>query len=222
MASRPVVVDRVATARGELVLRRVGEHFEVISNGTLLMDTRDGRSERLLVDAALRRHPRPERVLVGGLGVGFSLERALADDRVQHVTVVELEQAVVDWHATQLRPISDGALDDARVMLDVADVHAHLGDHLATYDVVCLDVDNGPDWTVTASNTRLYDDAGTRLVVGALRLGGVVSVWSAQPVPAYERVLHRHLDDVSALEVPVERGPPDVVYVGCRPPSLVP
>lgn len=211
------VVARVGTPRGELVLRKVADDYEIISNGTFLMDTRDGRSERLLADAALQRHGNPRDVLIGGLGVGFSLVAALGDERVQRLTVVEIEPALVEWHATHLRAFSRGLLDDPRVTVVVADLATHLARAPAAYDVVCLDVDNGPDWTVTPDNAALYDDAGTRHVVAAARPGGVVSVWSASAVPDYERRLREVLDDVTVLEVPVARGEPDVVYVGRRP-----
>jgi len=90
------VVERVTTPRGELVLRQDGEHFEVISNGVFLMDTRDGRSERLLVTAALAAHPEPRSLLIGGLGVGFSLAAAVADSRLREITVVEIEPVLID------------------------------------------------------------------------------------------------------------------------------
>jgi spermidine synthase len=211
-----VVVDRVVTPRGELVLRAVGEHFEVISNGVFLVDTRDGRSERLLVSAALQAQPRPREVLIGGLGVGFSAVAALADARVERVTVVEIEQTIVDWHATHLASFSAGLRLDGRVQLVVSDLIDHLAVTRDTYDVVSIDVDNGPSWTVTATNSALYDDAGTQLAIDALRTGGVLSVWSAHASPAYERRLRSHLDDVRSLAVPVARGEPDVVYVGRR------
>jgi spermidine synthase len=216
MSDVATVVARVTTERGELVLRRVGDDFEVISNGTFLMDTRDGRSERLLVEAALQRHTAPSRVLIGGLGVGFSADAALADSRVEHVTVVEIEQSLVDWHDTHLAAFSAGLLHDSRMSIEVADISTHLAAHASTYDVVCLDIDNGPEWTVTETNRALYGDPGTRLVVGALRPGGVVSVWSASPSPIYEHRLREHLDHVVALEVPRPRGAPDIVYVGRR------
>jgi spermidine synthase len=216
MSEAPTVVARVTTERGELVLRRLGRDFELISNGTFLMDTRDGRSERLLVEAALHRHLQPRDVLIGGLGVGFSVVAALADSRVVHVTVVEIEQALLDWHDTHLAPFTGGLLHDARVEVVVADVSTHLARHTSSYDVVCLDVDNGPDWTVTDANAALYADAGTRLVVGSLRRPGVLSVWSANAAPSYERRLRTQLDDLTVLEVPRARGVPDVVYVGTR------
>jgi spermidine synthase len=218
MSDSPIVVARVTTERGELVLREIGNDFQVISNGTFLMDTRSGRSEQLLVDAALQRHPAPRDVLIGGLGVGFSLVAAVADHRVTQVTVVEVEQALVDWHDTHLASFSGGLLHDARVAVVVADISTHLAARASSYDVVCLDVDNGPDWTVTEANAALYDDAGTRLLVGSLRPHGVLSVWSANLSARYEKRLRTHLDDLTVLTVPTDRGAPDVVYVGTRRP----
>jgi spermidine synthase len=216
MFDAPRVVARATTERGELVLRQVGNDLEVISNGTFLMDTRGGRSERLLVEAALQRHRGPRDVLIGGLGVGFSVLAAAADSRVERITVVEVEQALVDWHDTHLAAFTRGLLHEPRVTTVVADISPHLAAHPSSYDVVCLDVDNGPDWTVTDINKALYDDAGTGLVVGSLRPRGVLSVWSAHASPAYEQRLRSHLDDVAVLAVPVSRGEPDTVYVGRR------
>ena len=218
MSASPIVLARVMTGRGELVLRQVGDDLQVISNGTFLMDTRGGHSERLLVDAALQRHAEPRDVLIGGLGVGFSVLTALADSRVKHVTVVEIEQVLVDWHDTYLVAVSGGLLHEPRVEIVVADIATHLAACASSYDVVCLDVDNGPDWTVTDANAALYEDAGSRLLVAALRPQGVLSVWSANSSPQYEQRLRAHLDELTVLEVARDRGEPDVIYVGRRPP----
>src|SRR3954454_25360313 len=107
---RPRGVDRADTPRGELVLRGDGDHLEVISNGVFLMDTRDGASERLLVRAALDRHSAPRTVLIGGLGVGFSLVAALAAQRVERVVVLEREAALLSWHESGLSPDPGEAL----------------------------------------------------------------------------------------------------------------
>jgi spermidine synthase len=214
----PVVVDRLSTPRGELVLRSAGADFEVISNGTFLMDTRDGRSERLLVSAAVAAHPRPERVLVGGLGVGFSLLEAVALPDLRRIVVVEIEQCIVDWHDTHLHHLTGDALADPRVEVRVEDVRTHLAAQPRAYDVVCLDVDNGPDWTVTDDNAGLYGADGLAVTSAALAPGGVLAVWSASASPAYEALLRARLDDVQVHEVEVlsGRGAPDVVYVGTR------
>ena len=216
MTDAPEVLERVSTARGELVLRRREGDLEVISNGVFLMDTRGGRSERALVREALTEHPGARRLLVGGLGVGFSLLEAVGHRELTAVVVVEIEQVLLDWHATHLRDRTGSALADPRVGVVVDDVRDHLAAHPGEYDVVCLDIDNGPDWTVTEANAGLYDAAGLSVCLRALSPGGVLAVWSARPVTAYESLLRANLDDVRAVEIPsyVERGVPDVVYLG--------
>ena len=207
-----VTVERLSTPRGELVLRRDGEHHEVISNGVFLMDTRDGRSERELVRAALRSAPAGARVLIGGLGVGFSLAEALRSPGVAAVTVVEVEPAVVRWSRTHL-----GAdLDDPRVTVVVADLARWLPAGDDRYDAVCLDVDNGPEWTVTAGNAALYREAGLDAVDRRLAAGGTLAVWSASAAPAFEARLRRRYSSVEVVEIPVARGEPDAVYVARR------
>lgn len=218
-----VVVDRVTTENGELVLRCDGPHFEIISNGTFLMDTRDGQSERLLVDAAVDAAGGTGlRVLVGGLGVGFSLGAAVARPEVARIVVVERELPVITWQSGPLAPFSGHALHDPRVEVRhtdlVAWVHA-AGDELPgtteQFDVLCLDIDNGPDWTVTASNDSLYGGAGLRALRRRLRPGGVLAVWSAAAAPAFEERLAGVFGEVRVEEVPVRvpRGVPDVVYL---------
>ena len=103
----PQVLERAVTRRGELVLRREGAEFEIISNGVFLMDTRGGRSERLMVTAALARCPAatPE-ILICGLGVGFSLAEAVSQARVARVDVVEISAQIIGWHGTHLRHLA--------------------------------------------------------------------------------------------------------------------
>ncbi|MCP2343075.1 spermidine synthase [Actinomadura rupiterrae] len=228
------VVERAAGVGGELVLRRAGEHHEIISNGVFLMDTRNGESERLLVTAAVAAVDGGEdrgedgggdgrgggvSVLVGGLGVGFSLAEAVRLPRVGAVTVVEREPAVVAWHDgpdAPLRPFSQGAVDDPRVRIVTADLVDHLASDASRYDVLCLDVDNGPDWTVTPGNARLYGPDGLDLLAARLSDRGVLAVWSAGAAPAFEDLLRSRFERVEVLPVPVPRGEPDVVYLAHR------
>jgi spermidine synthase len=207
------VHDRRNGPHGELVLRGDGEHFEIISNGVFLMDTRAGASERLLVRAALDRLARPADVLIGGLGVGFSLAEALRSPHARRVTVVEREAAVIAWHAGPLCPYSEGALDDPRVRVAHADLLAWLRAPGEPYDAMCLDIDNGPEWTVSEGNAALYGPEGLDLLAGRLRPGGVLAVWSAAAVPAFEALLRERFTGVSARPVEVARGEPDVVYL---------
>ncbi|WP_228980581.1 spermidine synthase [Streptomyces sp. DH12] len=243
----PVTLDRREGPYGEVVLRRRDDHFEIIANGTFLMDTSDGRSERLLVDAALRalggtpaadgaaggtpdggRDPgstggtgdRPS-VLIGGLGVGFSLAHAAADPAWGRIAVVEREQAIVDWHREgPLRALSAAALADPRTVLLHTDLVAYVRDPEVTdaYDALCLDIDNGPDWTVTEGNDGLYSPSGLAACARRLRPGGVLAVWSARPSADFETSLRNAgFSGVRTEEVAVARGVPDVVHLGVRP-----
>ncbi|MCX5416580.1 spermidine synthase [Streptomyces sp. NBC_00059] len=218
---RPVVLDRREGPFGEVVLRERGEDFEIIANGCFLMDTSDGRSERLLVDAALAALPagRPgPAVLIGGLGVGFSLVRAASEPRWGRITVVEREEAIVDWHLDgPLGRISGAALLDERTAILRADLVAHLGTTTERYDALCLDIDNGPDWTVTEDNGSLYSATGLAACRARLTPGGVLAVWSAQPSSAFEEALRNAgFHAVRTEEVAVARGVPDVVHLALR------
>ncbi|MFG2295544.1 spermidine synthase [Streptomyces sp. NPDC048603] len=241
--SETVTLDRRTGPYGEVVLRRTGPTYGIIANGCFLMDTSDGRSERLLVDAAYaalgrpdppdlpdRRdlpdppdrpasdHTRPS-VLIGGLGVGFSLAHAAAQDRWGRIVVAEREQAIIDWHRTgPLGSISGAALADPRVTI----LHTDLVDHLMSssdrYDTLCLDIDNGPDWTVTEDNRSLYSASGLATCRDRLTPGGVLAVWSAQPSTAFEEALRNAgFSSVRTEEVPVARGVPDVIHLGRNP-----
>ncbi|MDG9716548.1 spermidine synthase [Streptomyces sp. DH24] len=217
----PEVLDRCEGPHGEVVLRRHGGLLQIIANGCFLMDTSDGRSERRLVDAALDAldgRPRPH-VLIGGLGVGFSLAHAADNPRWGRVTVVEREPAVIGWHRSgPLAPISARALADPRTEIVEADLIAHVNERCATYDALCLDIDNGPGWTVTEDNGGLYSPAGLASCARALRPGGVLAVWSAQPSPDFEGTLRNAgFQQVRTEEIPVARGVPDVVHLGVRP-----
>ncbi|MFI6844137.1 spermidine synthase [Kitasatospora sp. NBC_00085] len=220
-----VTLDRREGPFGEVVLRQRGRHFEIIANGCFLMDTADGRSERLLIQAALDELGRTgvvvERpsVLIGGLGVGFSLAYAVAERRWGRIAIVERENAIIDWHRTgPLAAFSAGALEDDRVAV----LHTDLLEYLAgadgeRYDALCLDIDNGPDWTVTDSNAGLYGADGLAVLRHRLQVGGVLAVWSAQPSPAFEQALRAAgFSDVVTYEIPVARGVPDVVHLARR------
>ena len=207
-----VTVERLWSPRGELVLRRDRAHHEIVSNGTFLMDTRDGRSERLLVTSALSGTPRPARVLIGGLGVGFSLLEALASPDVGEVTVVEVEPAVVRWN----REHFGTPLDDPRVAIVLEDLADFLHAGADRYEAICLDVDNGPEWTVVESNAGLYSDAGLAAIDARLAPGGALAVWSAGASPSFEARLRARYPSVETHLVDVPRGEPDVVWTARR------
>jgi spermidine synthase len=225
----PVTLDRRDGPYGEIVLRRrpAGDDepdvLEIIANGTFLMDTADGRSERLLVDAALRALPEDRRamlpsVLIGGLGVGFSLAHAVADPRWGRIAVVEREQAVIDWHHEgPLARISKAALVDPRTVILHTDLLEYVRTTSDRYDALCLDIDNGPGWAVTESNENLYTEEGLAACQALLNPSGVLAVWSAQPSPTFVDALwNAGFTGVTSEEVGVARGVPDVVHLAVR------
>ncbi|WP_215448976.1 spermidine synthase [Streptomyces sp. ATCC 21386] len=221
ITDEPVVIDRHEGPYGEVVLRRHGELLQIIANGCFLMDTSDGRSERLLVDAAfaaMTDRSRPS-VLIGGLGVGFSLAHAAADPRWGPITVVEREPSVIAWHRSgPLSEVSAGALADPRTEIVEADLVKYLDETSATFDALCLDIDNGPDWTVSESNDSLYSPNGLASCARVLRPGGVLAVWSARPSAEFEETLgNAGFQQVRTEEIPVARGVPDVVHLAVRP-----
>jgi spermidine synthase len=218
------LVGRREGPYGEVALRRRGDCYEIIANGCFLMDSSDGRSERLMVSAALDllEQPRGANLLIGGLGVGFSLAEASADPRPGRICVVEREQAVIDWHTwgeAPLRRFAGAGHSDPRASIIHDDFLRHVRTTDERYDVVCLDIDNGPDWTVTDGNRGVYEPAGLAAVERILTDNGVLSVWSAARAPEFARRLKSRFARVETLEVPLlsgRRGEPDVVILASR------
>ena len=176
-----VEIARAETERGEVVLRERREGgltvLELRVNGVFVMDTRETATERELANRALAVCEDPRRVLVGGLGLGFTMHEVLADPRVQRCTVVELEQCLVDW-------MRDGTVAHGPEML--ADGRLTV---TASYDLVLLDVDNGPGYLVHDANEAIYREPLAVAARHALAPGGVLAVWSADEAPALQAVL---------------------------------
>lgn len=170
---------------GTLKLQQRGEsEFSITLGYNELMNSRLKGSEEALATLAcarLGKRARP-RLLIGGLGMGFTLRAALAVlPPDAEVVVAELLPAVIAWARGPLATIFAGCLDDPRVSIREADVVGLIRAGRAAYDAILLDVDNGPDGLMVAANDRLYDLAGLGHAKAALRPGGVLAVWSAAP-----------------------------------------
>lgn len=204
-----VEVARAESERGELVLRerREGEGpavLELRANGVFVMDTREVATEQALASAALAAVEEPRSVVVGGLGLGFTLREVLGDLRVERVAVVEIEEALVGWMRDGTVPHGPAVLADARVGVVVADVAAAFAEaRPASYDLVLLDVDNGPGYLVHDDNAALYREPFLASVRAALRPGGVVAVWSSAPSPALRDALQETFGACEARGLPV-------------------
>lgn len=186
-----VVLAEARSERGEVALiRRARDHgVELRVNGIFVMDDVETSSERMLARAALSALPddRALEVLVGGLGLGFTLSEVLTDRRVRRVVVAEIESAVVRWHRDgTLDDLLDGRspIHDDRVHLAVDDVRAVItGSDPGSLDVVLLDVDNGPGYLVHDANADVYRSDFLHACAEVLRPDGLTAVWSAAPAP---------------------------------------
>ena len=179
-----VEVARAETGRGELVLRRRVEErapdvLELRANGVFVMDTRETGSEIRLAEAALELVEDPREVAIGGLGLGFTLQRVLADQRVGRVTVVEIEEDLVAWMRDGTVPHGPALLADKRVQIVVADIATAVAEATRSYDLVLLDVDNGPGFLVHDRNALLYEHAFLAMTARILNPGGALAVWSS-------------------------------------------
>ena len=180
-------IDRARAPDGtEFLLERRGQEWVVRAGGRMLMSSRAHGSEEALAALALNKLEGPRTVLIGGLGLGYTLravlERTPADARV---IVAELVPELVAWNKGPVAHLAGRPLEDPRVRLQIGDVAARIAEATKAFDAVLLDTDNGPSPLVTPTNDRLYGDAGVRACRDALKPGGVLAVWSAGPSQRY-------------------------------------
>ena len=207
---------------GELRLMRRGAEFSIMLGQTELMKSRISGSEQALATIAcepIRARARP-RILIGGLGMGFTLRSALlllgSDARLD---VAELVPSVVAWAHGPLAEVFGHSLADPRVTLHEADVGRLIRRDRATYDAILLDVDNGPEGLTRKANDGLYDAAGVRAAHAALTPGGVLAVWSSGPNLAFTRRLRSTgfaVDQVRANANGAHGGPRHRIWIATR------
>jgi spermidine synthase len=193
---------------GAMDLLQAGDTFSIRIDGRELMFSRVHGSEDALAALPLARLVgRPSlRVLIGGLGMGFTAAAALArvgaDDEV---VVAELVPEVVAWNRGPLSAVAGHPLADPRLRVHVGDVGAVIREAADAWDAILLDVDNGPEGLTRPSNRDLYTPDGLRAARRALRPGGILAVWSAAPKPSFTSLLRRADFEVREEEVR-ERG----------------
>jgi spermidine synthase len=159
-----------------------------------LMSSRKHASEDALGSIPCKRlkHPETARVLIGGLGMGFTLAAVLAEVGAKaEVTVAELIPEVVDWNRGPLGDRSGQPLDDPRTRVHIGDVAKLLRESRACFDVIALDVDNGPEGLTKSGNDWLYSMQGISAAQDALSADGILAYWSADPDPAFHDRLRR-------------------------------
>lgn len=212
-------VAQVPGGEGELRLMRRGGEYSIMAGANELMNSRLGGSEKALASLALQRlgDRRAPRILIGGLGMGFTLRAALAELGADGQAVVaELVPAVIDWARGPMAEVFDGSLADPRVTLHQGDVASLIAAARADYDAILLDVDNGPGGVGRAANDGLYSLAGLAAARQALRPGGVMAVWSAGPNPDFVRRLGKagyRVEETTVRATGTARGARHVIWL---------
>ena len=206
-------------------LIRRGDEYIILASGKSLMSSRMHGSEDALAAFACQRARALEQpsVLIGGLGMGFTLRASLdlLPPRAM-VVVAELVPAVVEWNRGPLGPLAEQPLKDPRVRIEIGDVAVTLSSCPGQFDAVLLDVDNGPAALTASNNAGLYDYPGIAAARAALKTDGVLAVWSAREDRKFEQRL-RH----GRFAVQVERvrgrlkkgGPRHTIFLGHKSPG---
>ena len=211
----------VPGGEGSLRLMQRGTEFSIRLDRYELMNSRLSGSEQALAATACERirSRKAPRILIGGLGMGFTLRAALAalgaDARV---TVAELVPAVIAWARGPMSDVFGDSLADSRATIREADVGELIRSGASAFDAILLDVDNGPDGLTRRANDALYGLAGLGAARRALRAGGVLAVWSAKPDPKFTARLRKANFAVDVLAVPAgrSRGGKHVIWIATR------
>ena len=208
---------------GELRLMRRGGEFSIRLGANELMNSRLSGSEEALAALACakiagRAGPR---VLIGGLGMGFTLRAALkALDASARIEVAELVPEVAHWAMGPMAEIFAELLQDARVRVELADVAEIIRAASSAYDAILLDVDNGPDGLTRQANDRLYDARGLAAARAALKPGGVLAVWSSGPDRRFTQKLRDAgfaAEEIAARARGTRGGARHVIWIATRP-----
>jgi spermidine synthase len=206
----------------ELRLMRRGTEFSIKLGSNELMNSRLSGSEQALATLVWERissHAKP-RILIGGLGMGFTLRAALASFGPDaSITVAELVPAVVKWAHGPMADVFGGSLADPRVSIRESDVGQLIGSGRAAYEAILLDVDNGPDGLTRSANDALYSLHGLSAAYAALRDGGILAVWSAKPDERFAHRLRRagfQVDEVKARAGRLGGGAKHIIWVASR------
>jgi hypothetical protein len=224
---KPLQLLGQALSRDGTVLKLVrrSDEYIILANGKSLMSSRMHGSEEALATFACRQARMLERpsVLIGGLGMGFTLRAAL-DLLPPNATVVvaEIVPAVVEWNRGPLGPLAGHPLNDLRVQVEIDDVAVTLSSHRGQFDAVLLDVDNGPTAFAGSNNAGLYDHRGIAAALAALKMDGVLAVWSAREDQKFEQRLRhgRFAVEVEQVRGGLKKGGPrHTIFLGHKTPG---
>ena len=206
---------------GELRLMQRGAEFSIMAGPIELMNSRLSGSETALARLAagkIEQRPAPH-MLIGGLGMGFTLRAALAELGADAlITVAELVPSVVAWARGPMAAVFGNCLDDRRVTVREIDVRQAIATGKAGFDAILLDVDNGPEGLTRKANDQLYSASGLAAARAALKPGGVLAVWSSGPDEQFTRRLKQAGFQVEEVKTRAngKRGARHVIWVATK------
>lgn len=177
-----------------ITLKKRGKEYSIRTAGTELMNSRQHGSEDALASLAINCIDTASdcRILIGGLGMGYTLASALKNSKPDaRIIVSELIPAVVMWNKDHIGHLARMPLNDPRVTIEIQDVADIISRSKAAWNIILLDVDNGPNGLTQKANNRLYTDSGIQKAFDALCPGGVLAIWSCNPDPAFTLRLKR-------------------------------
>jgi spermidine synthase len=208
------VIDAAATPEGALELRQRGDDFLIVVGGRVLMSSAAHRTEVAVAEVACTGLTGSPKVLIGGLGMGYTLRAALdALPATAAVTVAELNPVIERWCHGPLAPLTSGAVDDPRVTLKIADV-ARLIATTRGWDAIVLDLYEGPHAATQSADDPFYGARALRATHAALVAGGKFAVWSEDPDFAFEKRLATA--GFTVTRAPARGGPRHAVYLATR------
>jgi spermidine synthase len=202
MDNEKIVLSRVTTPQGELQLQKwiaadgVNQSiYEIIFNGVFLMASYNERSSRaaaMLAIEPLIKERKDIRVLIGGLGIGYTLREALDFNNVSEIDVVEISEHIIHWAKSFFTELNGNALSDSRVRLLNMDVKDHIMTTGSKYDTIILDVDNGPTMLALEDNRGLYEKQFLSRIKDILTEGGILTVWAEKECQPF----HTRLEEI--------------------------
>jgi spermidine synthase len=222
-------IDKVQVPGAEVELRlmRRGTDFSMMLGQNELMNSRLSGSEEALATLSCKRIEGVKRphILIGGLGMGFTLRAALAVSGAEaRITVAELVPAVIAWARGPMAELFGDSLSDPRASIREADVTDVIRSSASAFDAVLLDVDNGPEALIRKANDALYDTRGLHAIRKALRPGGVLAVWSSGPNVAFSKRLRAadfEVNEVGVRATTKRSGAHHVIWFAAKPKASV-
>ncbi len=212
------MLENVFTKNSELQLWKYEnaekEDFEIIINGVFIMATCNSGSSEFLIRNAVNRikEDRPLSVLIAGLGMGFTVAEACRNERIKSIDVVEMEEVIVDWNKKYFKTCKHSCFNSERVGLYIDDFYKHAINSQKSYDIVCIDIDNGPMLLVNEGNKRVYTSEFMRVISGVLNNAGVCVIWSCDMDRRLEQSMKDAFDKVEIEELSEKFKGRDVSY----------